>query len=502
MLRWVMLTGIGKYATLATLLSKKPRSKKREKKYPMKTKKLSTLMIIDDDKDLLDLLNSFFKQRGYNVVTYEDARLALDDIESSKISVDVVLSDFKLPVMSGVDFIKRIRKINLVLPIILMTAEGSLEVSLEAIEAGAYDFVLKPLHFPQLLISVQRALFLNQVQTENTNLKSLFNNEQDFLGLKGVIGRSPGFKQAMELAKRVSSSQANIIISGESGSGKEVVARAVHELGERKNQPFIAINCSAIPENLLESELFGYAKGAFTGAMGSKVGLFEEANNGTLFLDEIGDLALPLQAKLLRVLQERKIKRIGENQSRDITARIICATHKNLKKEVEAGRFREDLYFRLNVIPIYMPPLRERKEDILPLSEYFLKKFSVMNNVNIKGFTKEAIKRLEALPWQGNVRELENAIERAVVLAQSEFIEPDDLPNFEMSSEEKKTNGSVDNSLFTIDSLLTLDDVCKKYIEFIFKKNNFAKEQTAKELDIDRKTLYRKLKEIETYELN
>lgn len=468
----------------------------------MKTKRLSTLMIIDDDKDLLDLLCSFFKQRGYNVIIYEDARVALDDIESSKVSVDVVLSDFKLPVMSGVDFIKRIRKSNTVLPIILMTAEGSLEVSLEAIDAGAYDFVLKPLHFPQLLISVQRALFLNQVQTENNNLKSLF-NEQDFLGLKGVIGRSPGFRQAMELAKRVSSSQANIIISGESGSGKEVVARAVHELGDRKNQPFIAINCSAIPENLLESELFGYAKGAFTGAMGSKVGLFEEANNGTLFLDEIGDLALPLQAKLLRVLQERKIKRIGENQSRDITARIICATHKNLKKEVEQGKFREDLYFRLNVIPIYMPPLRDRKEDILPLSEYFLKKFSLMNNVSIKGFTKESIKKLESLHWQGNVRELENAIERAVVLSTSEYITPEDLPNHDYAVPEGKTEVmgvGADHALFSINSLMTLEEVCKKYIEFIFKRNNYAKEQTAKELDIDRKTLYRKLKEIESYE--
>lgn len=458
-------------------------------------------MIIDDDPDLLDLLCSFFKQRGYNVITYSDAREALDEIENSKAAPDVVLSDFKLPVMSGVDFIKRVRKINLVLPIILMTAEGSLEVSLEAIEAGAYDFVLKPLHFPQLLISVQRALFLNQVQTENTTLKSLF-TEQDFLGLKGVIGRSPGFKAAMELAKRVSSSQANIIISGESGSGKEVVARAVHELGERKNQPFIAINCSAIPENLLESELFGYAKGAFTGAMGSKVGLFEEANNGTLFLDEIGDLALPLQAKLLRVLQERKIKRIGENSSRDITARIICATHKNLKKEVEAGKFREDLYFRLNVIPIYMPPLRDRKEDILPLSEYFLKKFSIMNNVTLKGFTKDAIKKLESHLWQGNVRELENAIERAVVLATSEYIEADDLPSQDHSGGESKSDAGVSNALFAINSLMTLEDVCKKYIEFIFKRNNFAKEQTAKELDIDRKTLYRKLKEIESYELN
>lgn len=458
-------------------------------------------MIIDDDRDLLDLLCSFFKQRGYNVVTYEDARIALEEIESRKVIADVVLSDFKLPVMTGVDFIKRIRKLNLVLPIILMTAEGSLEVSLEAIEAGAYDFVLKPLHFPQLLISVQRALFLNQVQTENTNLKSLF-SEQDFLGLKGVIGRSPGFKQAMELAKRVSSSQANIIISGESGSGKEVVAKAVHDLGDRKNQPFIAINCSAIPENLLESELFGYAKGAFTGAMGSKIGLFEEANNGTLFLDEIGDLALPLQAKLLRVLQERKIKRIGENQPRDITARIICATHKNLKKEVEAGKFREDLFFRLNVIPIFMPPLRERKEDILPLSEYFLKKFSLMNNVNLKGFAKDSIKKLESLPWQGNVRELENAIERAVVLTTSEYIEPDDLPSLEAATSESRVDTGGSSSSFIVNSAMTLEDVSKKYIEFIFKRNNYAKEQTAKELDIDRKTLYRKLKEIESYELN
>jgi transcriptional regulator with PAS, ATPase and Fis domain len=306
----------------------------------------------------------------------------------------------------------------------------------------------------------------------------------------------------MELAKRVSSSQASIIISGESGSGKEVVARAVHELGDRKNQPFIAINCSAIPENLLESELFGYAKGAFTGATGSKIGLFEEANNGTLFLDEIGDLALALQAKLLRVLQERKIKRIGENQTRDITARIICATHKNLKKEVEQGRFREDLFFRLNVIPIYMPPLRERKEDILPLSEYFLKKFSLMNNVNIKGFSKGAIQKLEGLPWQGNVRELENAIERAVVLASSETIEPEDLPTPEMPhhhEDVKIEKAEEDTSIFKIENLMTLEEISKRYIEFVFKKNNYAKEQTAKELNIDRKTLYRKLKEIESY---
>ena len=267
----------------------------------MKLKNSSTIVIIDDDLDLLDLLTSFFKQRGYKVHAFNNAEEALIELESKRLETDVVISDLKLPQMSGIDFIKRIRR-SLTLPIVLMTSEGSVETAVEAIEAGAYDFVLKPLHFPQLLISVQRAFFLNEVQAENSNLKSLF--QDDFMGLKGVIGKSPGFKKALELAKRVSSSQANILINGESGAGKEVIAKAVHELGDKKDGPFIAINCSAIPENLLESELFGHAKGAFTGANDKKIGLFEEANKGTLFLDEIGDLSLPLQAKLLRVLQE------------------------------------------------------------------------------------------------------------------------------------------------------------------------------------------------------
>jgi two-component system, NtrC family, response regulator HydG len=271
----------------------------------------------------------------------------------------------------------------------------------------------------------------------------------------------------------------------------------VHELGDKKNGPFIAINCSAIPENLLESELFGHAKGAFTGASDKKIGLFEEANKGTLFLDEIGDLSIPLQAKLLRVLQERKVKRIGENQYRDISARIICATHKDLRKEVMEGRFREDLFFRLNVIPIFMPPLRERREDILPLSEYFLKKFALMNNTSVRGFSKEAIQKLESREWKGNVRELENAIERAVVLTTAEIILPEDLPTddlFGQSSHDDKT--SKEGVSFEYDQPITLDELCKKYIEYIFEKNDGAKEQTAKDLGIDRKTLYRKLKEM------
>lgn len=460
----------------------------------MKLKNCSTIVLIDDDLDLLDLLSSFFKQRGYKVHAFNNAEEALIEIENKRLEADVVISDLKLPVMSGLDFIKRIRRSNSSLPIILMTSEGSVETAVEAIEAGAYDFVLKPLHIPQLLISVQRALFLNEVQAENNNLKSMFHED---VGLKGVIGKSIGFKKALELARRVSTSQANILITGESGSGKEVIARAVHELGDKKDGPFIAINCSAIPENLLESELFGHAKGAFTGAHDKKVGLFEEANKGTLFLDEIGDLSLPLQAKLLRVLQERKVKRIGENQYRDITARIICATHKDLRKEVAEQRFREDLFFRLNVIPIYMPPLRERKDDILPLSEYFLKKFAMMNNSPVKGFTKEAIQKLEGYEWKGNVRELENAIERAVVLATGDLISPEDLPTEEFYQAEPAVSALMPKGLsIDEDRPVTLEELSKKYIQYIFDKNEGAKEQTAKDLGIDRKTLYRKLKEM------
>jgi two-component system response regulator HydG len=297
------------------------------------------------------------------------------------------------------------------------------------------------------------------------------------------------------LAKRVASSQANILISGESGSGKEVIARAVHDLGDRKDNPFIAINCTAIPENLLESELFGHAKGSFTGAIEKKIGLFEEANHGTLFLDEIGDLTLALQAKLLRVLQERKVKRIGENQYRDISARIICATHKDLRKEVRDGRFREDLYFRLNVIPIFIPPLRERIEDIIPLSEYFLKKFTALNNVHLKGFSREAVIELQRHPWKGNVRELENAIERAVVLSNSDYLIVEDLIVQDMRIESRLPNEDL-GLRFDDGEAFTLEELCKKYIQYVFEKNDRAKEQTAKDLGIDRKTLYRKLKEM------
>ncbi len=310
-----------------------------------------------------------------------------------------------------------------------------------------------------------------------------------------IIGVSPKFVLALQLARKCSTCSSNVFIGGESGAGKEVFAKYIHETSHRKNGPFIAINCSAIPENLLESELFGHAKGAFTGANDKKVGLFEEAENGTLFLDEIGDLCLSLQAKLLRVLQEKKIKRVGENQYRSINCRIISASHKNLMTEVNEKKFREDLYFRLNVIPLNVPPLRERPEDIMLLADFFLNKFIKENKCGSKYFADEAKTYIQTNPWRGNVRELENAVERAVILSSGPVIHRLDFEvNFGTEALSKVT--TVSDRAFTMSysgHLPSLSDVIHSYIVFAVNTNNGARDKTAKDIGIDRKTLYRRL---------
>lgn len=318
-----------------------------------------------------------------------------------------------------------------------------------------------------------------------------------------VIGKSAGFQHVLETAKSVAYSCSNVLITGESGTGKEVVAHSIHAWSPRNKKPFVPINCAAIPENLLESELFGYMKGAFTGANGMKPGLFEEAEGGTLFLDEIGDMPISLQAKLLRVLQEHKIKRIGENQYRNVDIRIIAATHEDLRKAVQEKRFREDLYFRLNVIPIHIPPLRERKDDILPLAKYFLAKYLDANHKHSKGFTPEAEQYLLEQYWSGNVRELENAIERVVVLSVTDEITVDDLEFLSPSLGVKgsglagdvgELNGFSFEETNQGDSrILPIEEMTQKYIQYVLALNKGAKNKTARELGIDRKTLYRKL---------
>ncbi len=457
------------------------------------------VLFLEDDAELQELVCSYYGPRGYEIIHYGDPTIPLNELQSARDPnevFDLVLTDLRMPRMDGMEFIKRMRQLAPKIPIILMTAHSSVEVAMEAIAAGAYDFVVKPLHFPQLNISMERALQLRRIEVENQQLRTQVKSSASF---GGVIGKSRAMTAVFDLAKRVASSTATVLITGESGTGKEVVARAIHQAGNRKDGPFVAINCSAIPENLLESELFGYVKGAFTGAIDKKIGLFEEAEGGILFLDEIGDLNLSLQAKLLRVIQERKIKRIGENIFRPIDVRLLVATHKDLSKEVHEGRFREDLFFRLNVIPIKIPPLRERTEDIVPLAEHFVSKFSVQNDSVARTISRQALDHLLKMPWRGNVRELENAIERAVVLSQDREIGVKDLIPFESSPENGRisdTQGLLGEVVRRVD-LPTLDEFILEYVDLVLGRVRGVKEQAARILKIDRKTLYRRIDELE-----
>lgn len=460
-----------------------------------------TLFVIDDDQDMLDLLEGFFRPRGILMKPFPNAESALAELQADPHSCDLILSDFMLPQMSGLEFTKKVREQGIAAPIIIMTAHSTSKLALEAIRAGAYDFVIKPIHFPQLQVSIERALFLNEIKEENAMLKTVVAS-REAVAADGIIGKSPNFLKALDLAKRVSNSSASVLITGESGTGKEIIATAIHRFSGRRKERMVAINCSAIPETLLESELFGYVKGAFTGANEKKIGLFEEAHKGSLFLDEIGDLSLGLQAKLLRVLQERKIRRVGDTQSIPVDVRIISASHKNLKEEIAEKRFREDLYFRLNVIPINLPPLRDRTEDILPLARFFLRKYAGQGD-KARDFSPEAVEYLIKNPWPGNVRELENTVERAVVLCGRPVVEAADLVFDEGATPFRSVDQSqLPSDLFFLPEkqILPLDAVINRYILFALQKNRGAKDKTARDLLIDRKTLYRRIKNREIQE--
>lgn len=494
--------------------------------------KSTKVLLLDDDQDIRELLTDYFKPRGYEFISYSSAEQGLDEIvrqSSCSLPIDLVITDFRLPNMSGIELIKRLKKIAPQIPIILITAHSSLDLAIEAIQMGAFDFVVKPIQFPQLSISMARAVHFGRLQIENEKLKSKMDESVPEKGQ--IIAKSPLMKSTVDLATRVAKSDATVLISGESGTGKEVIAKHIHSSSKRAEKPFVAINCSAIPETLLESELFGHAKGSFTGASETKIGLFEEASGGTLFLDEIGDLSLPLQAKLLRVIQEWKIKRVGENQYREIDVRLLVATHKDLSEEVRSMRFREDLFFRLNVIPIKVVPLRDRKEDILPLAEHFLRSFVRRGDSKVSGFSKKSLEFLLRNPWRGNVRELENTIERAVVLCDSNLIEEKDLvfpthndgagvllseategeyieqmlkehgAQAPMEETEATDTATVDSSipiqtsvhLLAVGELVPLAVVELRYIQHVLAKVGNVKDRAAKVLQVDRKTLYRKL---------
>ena len=385
------------------------------------------VLVIDDEDNMRHMLSALLTGQGYHVETAADGLDGLACLQSR--SFDFVLCDIKMPEMDGIAFLKAAASIEHCATLIMMSAYGTVDTAIEALKCGAYDYISKPFKTDEVVLVLKKAEERERLQRENVQLKKKIATLENSLQLGSMIGRSREMQAVFQLAGKVAPHISTVLITGESGTGKELVARGIHQKSPRAEQPFVAVNCGSIPENLLESEFFGYVRGAFTGADRDKKGLFEEADGGTLFLDELGELQLSMQVKLLRVLQEHEIRRLGATRNTKVDVRIIAATAKNLADDVEAGRFREDLFYRLNVINVHLPPLRERTEDIPLLCEHFLEKFANrLNAEKMQGISPAAMKLLLRYPWPGNVRELENVIERAMVLADKNIILPENLP--------------------------------------------------------------------------
>jgi two-component system response regulator AtoC len=440
------------------------------------------LLVVDDDRAMREMLTSLFKERGLAVEDAPSAGAAL--ARAAEQDFDVVLSDVRMPGLSGVELVGQLRRLRPGTPVVLMTAFGSIDSAVEAMRTGAFDYLTKPFEPDAVILAVERALAHRALALENEQLRRAVDRSGS---LGELIGRSPAMREIFALIRRIAHTRSSVLITGESGTGKEVVARAIHFHGDRSEKPFVPINCTAIPEGLLESELFGHVRGAFTGAHASKRGLFEKADGGTLFLDEIGDMGLGLQGKLLRVLQDREIRAVGGTQSVRVDVRIIAATNRDLEAEIAAGRFREDLFYRLNVIPIHIPPLRERPEDIPALAEAFLRRHTDGRRCFL---SPEAMERLQSHPWRGNARELENVLERALALCDAETLGPDDIPL--PGAPAQASPSGADFLAAAAARGITLHELGERYTEQVLRATNGNKVQAARILGIDRKTLYRR----------
>ena len=441
------------------------------------------ILVVDDDTAMREMLVSLFRDRAYRVQQAGSAAEALE--KAGDEPFDVILSDIRMPGKTGIEMVGELRELRPDTPVVLMTAFGSIDSAVESMRAGAFDYITKPFEPDAILLTVERAFERRALEEENRRLRRALDQTSSFGDL---IGESPAMREIFALIRKVTNSSTSVLITGESGTGKEVVARTLHYSGNRAEQPFVPINCTAIPEGLLESELFGHVRGAFTGAHASKQGLFAKANGGTLFLDEIGDMSLILQGKLLRVLQDREVRPVGGTEATKIDVRIISATNKDLKAEMEAGNFREDLYYRLNVIPIHVPPLRERPQDVPPLANAFVAKHS---RDEPRSISQEALQHLAAFPWKGNARELENAIERALALSEATQIGPEDFPLEAVKSEQRETS-ATDLARSAAERRLTLRELEVRYIDEIMQITGGNKVHAAKILGVDRKTLYRR----------
>ncbi len=391
----------------------------------METKSKARVLVVDDEASARSGLEKLLTQEGYTVDCAEDGTEALALFAEAP--ADVVVTDLKMPRMDGIELLKQLRALDRDVPVIVCTAFGDVNIAVQAMRAGAEEFLTKPIDFDALALTIERALERREIRVEAENLRSQL-RERDGEGVQGLLGASPAMQKVYRVARQVASSRATVLITGESGTGKGELARAIHALSPRAKQPFISLHCAALAESLLESELFGHEKGAFTGADRRRVGRFEQASGGTLFLDEIGEIPMATQIKLLQVLQERTFERVGGNERVHVDVRVIAATNRDLAADVRDKRFREDLYYRLNVVHIEMPVLRLRGGDIFVLAGHFLRKFAQENHKRVEGFTERARTKILGHRWPGNVRALENAVERAVVLCEGPMIDHDDLP--------------------------------------------------------------------------
>ena len=450
------------------------------------------ILIVDDEPDMTETCRRALGSAGYQCFTSNDAREALTLLASER--PDLLLTDLRMPEMDGMEMLRRAKEVDSQIPVLMLTAHATLESAVAAVKAGAFDFIAKPFSIDQLKLAVERALTWRRQQNEILQLRE----QLGIVGFENIIGRSNALQQVLELVRKAARSDANILVLGESGTGNEQIARAVRANSPRAAQPFVAVDCASLPENLLESELFGHEKGAFTGAIAAKQGLVEMANRGTLFLDELGELPLGLQVKFLRALQERQIRRVGGTRPIDVDIRVVCATNRDLRELVKGGAFREDLYYRIAVIDIALPPLRERPGDVELLAMSFLAKFARRDTAAPRGFEPEAMAALETYSWPGNVRELQNVVERACALTEGEMITLADLPAHLRTvapAPSARPPAADTASKLTLKEAKErwISDLESAYVAELLRREGGNVSQAARKAGVDRKTLHRLL---------
>ncbi|MFO7891843.1 MAG: sigma-54 dependent transcriptional regulator [bacterium] len=438
---------------------------------------IMNILIVDDDEAIRDSCTQLLTEMKVKVDNASDGSSGLKKIKQKV--YDIVILDLKMPGLSGMKLLKKIKEINPETLVVVITGYATVDSAVDAMKNGAYDFLPKPFTPEELRLIIKRALEKRKLVLDNLHLRQELETS---LGSENLIGDSKAMKRVKKLIQKVGPTGSTVLITGESGTGKELVARAIHKNSQRNQMPFVTVDCSTLVENLFESELFGHVKGSFTGATVTKHGRLELANHGTVFFDEISNIGMEVQAKLLRAIQEREIIKVGSSQAIKIDIRIIAATNKDLRKAVQENSFREDLFYRLSVVPLFLPPLRERKDDVSQLVEYFINKYNVKRNKSIQGISEQTLKALTEYNWPGNVRELENVIERAVVLTENDYIKPNDLSYYGLGIQEDTKRD------------YSLDEVEKQYINRTLNRYNGHKKRTAEVLGIDRKTLRLKIR--------